>query len=110
VPGGADSPQAICIGEVVIDTGAHRVRIGHQPVDLTPTEFALLRVLAENPGRALTRPELIDRTLGYRYEGKERTVDSLVKNLRRKLDEACGAAQLIETVFGVGYRLSVGDS
>jgi two-component system alkaline phosphatase synthesis response regulator PhoP len=74
-------------------------------VHLTRTEFALLQALAEQPGHALTRQELVENTLGYNYEGLERTVDSHIKNLRRKLD-AGGAANLVETVFGVGYRLA----
>jgi two-component system alkaline phosphatase synthesis response regulator PhoP len=106
---GEPSPSKVLqCGEVIIDLDAHRVQVGDQPVQLTPTEFALLRALAEQPGRALTRLELIEKGLGYSYEGLERTVDSHVKNLRRKLDEVGGAAHLVETVFGVGYRLAVG--
>lgn len=101
-------PKVIQVGEVTIDLDAHQVEVAGQPVALTPTEFALLRALAEHPGRALTRLELIEEGLGYRYDGLERTVDSHVKNLRRKLDEAGEAAHLIETVFGVGYRLTTG--
>jgi two-component system alkaline phosphatase synthesis response regulator PhoP len=76
-------------------------------MQLTPTEFSLLRALAEQPGHALTRLEMIEKGLGYNYEGLERTVDSHVKNLRRKLEEADGASHMIETVFGVGYRLTM---
>ena len=78
-------------------------------VNLTPTEFGLLQALAEHPGHALTRLELIENGLGYSYEGLERTVDSHIKNLRRKLDDAAEASMLVETVFGVGYRLSAGE-
>jgi DNA-binding response OmpR family regulator len=87
----------------------HQVEFKGQPVHLTPTEFALLRVLADQQGRALTRLEMIEMSLGYNYEGLERTVDSHVKNLRRKLDEAGEAGHLVETVFGVGYRLAIGQ-
>jgi two-component system, OmpR family, alkaline phosphatase synthesis response regulator PhoP len=103
-------PKVIQVDGLVIDLGAHRVEVGGQPVQLTPTEFALLCALAEHPGHALTRQEMIEKGLGYSYEGLERTVDSHVKNLRRKLDEAGEAANLVETVFGVGYRLAVGGS
>jgi two-component system alkaline phosphatase synthesis response regulator PhoP len=102
-------PRVIQVGDVRLDLDAHLVEVGGQPVHLTPTEFALLRALAEHPGRALTRLELIEEALGYSYEGLERTVDSHVKNLRRKLDEAGEAGYLVETVFGVGYRLATGD-
>ena len=73
---------------------------------LTPTEFALLRALAEHPGHALTRLEMIEKGLGYSYEGLERTVDSHIKNLRRKLDEAGGAA--LPGRNGIRRRLPAG--
>jgi two-component system alkaline phosphatase synthesis response regulator PhoP len=109
VQGEATLSRVIQVGGLVIDVDAHRVEAEGQPVHLTPTEFALLRALAEHPGHALTRLELIEKGLGYSYEGLERTVDSHVKNLRRKLDEVGGAAHAIETVFGVGYRLISGE-
>jgi two-component system alkaline phosphatase synthesis response regulator PhoP len=106
VQGETAQPRLIQVGDILIDPDRHQVQVGSQPVHLTPTEFALLRALAEQPGHTLTRLEMIERGLGYNYEGLERTVDSHVKNLRRKLDEAGGAAHLVETVFGVGYRLT----
>ncbi len=106
VQGETAQPRLIQVGNVVIDPDRHQVQVGGQPVHLTPTEFALLRALAEQPGHTLTRLEMIERGLGYNYEGLERTVDSHVKNLRRKLEEAGEAAYLVETVFGVGYRLA----
>ncbi len=99
------SSRVLQIGDLFIDLDAHRVEMNHQPVHLTPTEFALLQALAEHPGHALTRLELIEKGLGYSYEGLERTVDSHIKNLRRKLSNAGAAEDLVETVFGVGYRL-----
>ena len=109
VRGEPNATKVIQIGGLVIDQVARRVEVGNRLVHLTPTEFALLRALAEQPGHALTRQEMIEKGLGYGYEGLERTVDSHIKNLRHKLDEADGAAHLIETVFGVGYRLAAGD-
>lgn len=101
-------PKVIQTGLLRIDVDRHEVEVNGQPVHLTPTEFSLLRTLAEHPGYALTRMELIEKGLGYSYEGLERTVDSHIKNLRRKLDQAGGSGlgtELVETVFGVGYRL-----
>ena len=98
------------IGDLTIDLDRHLVQVGGQPLKLTPTEFNLLRAMAEHPGHALTRLELIERGLGYRYEGLERTVDSHIKNLRRKLARAGIEKDLIETVFGVGYRLAVEET
>jgi two-component system alkaline phosphatase synthesis response regulator PhoP len=105
VHGEALAPRVIQVGPMTIDVDRHQVQVHDQGVSLTPTEFALLHALAKHPGHALTRLEMIEKGLGYNYEGLERTVDSHIKNLRRKLDEAGGAAYLVETVFGVGYRL-----
>ncbi|HSR33837.1 MAG TPA: response regulator transcription factor [Anaerolineae bacterium] len=99
-------PRVIQEGNLLMDLDARRVEVGGESVKLTPTEFGLLQALAEHPDHALTRLELIETGLGYSYEGLERTVDSHIKNLRRKLVEAGAADDLIETVFGVGYRLT----
>jgi two-component system alkaline phosphatase synthesis response regulator PhoP len=98
-------PRIVRAEGVMIDLDAHQVEVHGQPVSLTPTEFSLLRALAEFPGHALTRMELIEKGLGYSYEGLDRTMDSHIKNLRRKLHSAGASKDLIETVFGVGYRL-----
>ncbi|HEX9436410.1 MAG TPA: response regulator transcription factor [Candidatus Limnocylindria bacterium] len=91
-------------GALVIDIDRHEVSRRSKPVPLTPTEWGLLLALAEHPGRAFTRAELINRVQGYEYEGYERTVDAHVKNLRRKIEADPQAPRLIETVTGVGYR------
>jgi two-component system alkaline phosphatase synthesis response regulator PhoP len=109
VQGELSPPKVIRIQELMIDPDAHRVEVGGRAVPLTPTEFALLCALAEQPGHALTRQEMVENGLGHSYEGLERTVDSHVKNLRHKLEEAGKAAHLVKTVFGVGYRLVAGD-
>jgi two-component system alkaline phosphatase synthesis response regulator PhoP len=103
--GQSAAPRIIRAGQVMIDLDAHHVEVNEQPISLTPTEFNLLQALAEFPGHALTRLELIEKGLGYSYEGLDRTVDSHIKNLRRKLCSAGASADLVETVFGVGYRL-----
>ena len=103
----ATSTQRVLqIGELMMDIGRHEVHISGKPVDLTPTEFKLLQMLAENPGYAFTRSELIERGLGYEYEGIERTLDSHVKNLRKKIEPDPKKPVYIETVYGVGYRLT----
>jgi two-component system catabolic regulation response regulator CreB len=76
---------------------------------LTRVEFDLLASLLENPGRVYTRSELIDRVWGDGFAISDRTVDSHVKSLRRKVSEAGGVPSLIETVRGVGYRAGDGD-
>jgi len=108
--GGLAASNVIRAGGLLMDVDAHRVEVRGQEVHLTPSEFGLLQALAARPGHALTRSEMIEVGLGYSYEGVERTVDSHVRNLRRKLDEAGAPDDLIETVFGVGYRLAANET
>ena len=94
-------------GKLFIDEARREVLVDHTPVDLTPTEWNLLVALATTPGRVYSRFELINRTRGYEFEGYERTVDSHIKNLRRKIESDSGSPQIIETVLGAGYRLGL---
>ena len=89
-----------------MDLDRREVMVQGQPVDLTATEFNLLKTLLESPGYAFTRSELIEQALGYEYEGSERTLDSHMRNLRRKIEPANGEPVYIQTVYGVGYRLA----
>ncbi|HYH64102.1 MAG TPA: winged helix-turn-helix domain-containing protein, partial [Urbifossiella sp.] len=89
---------------VRIDRVRHRVSVGDEAVDLTPTEFKLLLCLLRQPGRAFNRHQLMDAAIGEGSIVLERTIDVHVKTLRQKLTKAGGAAELIETVRGVGYR------
>jgi DNA-binding response OmpR family regulator len=88
-----------------MDLGRREVMVSGQPVELTLTEFNLLKTLLENPGYAFTRSELIEQALGYEYEGSERTLDSHMRNLRRKIEPKRSEKCYIQTVYGVGYRL-----
>jgi DNA-binding response OmpR family regulator len=93
-------------GRLEIDTVQHLVRRDGEPIDLTPNEYKLLTTLARYPGRAYSRFELINRVQGYDFEGYERTIDVHVKNLRKKIESDPAHPRYIETVMGVGYRLS----
>jgi DNA-binding response OmpR family regulator len=105
-PGEALSQQRVLqLAGLLIDLDRHEVLLDGQPVELTPTEFDLLRTLMDNPGYAFTRMELIEQGLGYEYEGLERTLDSHIKNLRRKIEPDPKKPTYIQTVYGVGYRL-----
>ena len=92
-------------GNLLVDLDRHEAMVDGQPVEVTATEFNLLATLLENPGYAFTRQELIERGLGYEYEGLERTLDSHVKNLRRKIEPDPKKPVYIRTIYGVGYRL-----
>ncbi|HET7089898.1 MAG TPA: response regulator transcription factor [Anaerolineae bacterium] len=99
--------HVIQFGSILLDVDRHEVQIGGRPVELTVTEFNILRALMENPGHAFTRLELIEKGLGYTYEGMERTLDSHIKNLRKKIEPDPSSPTYIHTVFGVGYRMSL---
>jgi two-component system, OmpR family, alkaline phosphatase synthesis response regulator PhoP len=98
-------PQVLRAGGLVLDAGGHQATLDDRVLDLTPTEFDLLAVLLQNPGRAFTRLELLDRVQGDAYEGYERTIDAHIKNLRAKLGDDPRHPRYIQTVFGVGYKL-----
>jgi len=100
-------PHVIQFGSILLDVDRHEVQIDGRPVELTVTEFNILRALMENPGHAFTRLELIEKGLGYTYEGMERTLDSHIKNLRKKIEPDPSNPTYIHTVFGVGYRMSL---
>ncbi len=91
-------------GDLSIDVARHEARVQGKPVYLTRTEFNLLLTLAKARGKVLTREVLLDKVWGYTFEGYARTVDTHVRRLRKKLGPC---AQLIETVWGVGYRFRI---
>jgi len=94
-------------GELVIDEPRRAVQVRGAAADLTPTEWGVLVALATVPGRVYSRFELINRVRGYEFEGYERTIDSHVKNLRRKIEEDPGSPHIVQTVLGGGYRLGL---
>ena len=103
----SDAPAAFGDGALVIDEVRHDLIVRGEPVELTPTEWALLVALTGTPGRVFSRAELINRLRGYEFDGYERTVDSHVKNLRRKIELDPHEPVIVETVLGAGYRLGV---
>jgi len=94
-------------GTLVIDEPRRSVSVHGSAVDLTPTEFGILLALARVPGRVYSRFELINRVRGYEFDGYERTVDSHVKNLRRKIEKDPSKPEILQTVLGGGYRLGL---
>ncbi len=102
-----DAPASYAGGQLVIDETRRRVTAAGDAVELTPTEWGLLQALAAQPGRVCSRYELINRVRGYEFEGYERTIDSHVKNLRRKIEVDPATPVFVQTVTGVGYRLGV---
>ncbi|MDY0087605.1 MAG: response regulator transcription factor [Coriobacteriia bacterium] len=101
-----EEPQRdrLVFGELTIDVAGHKAFLGDEELDLTASEFKLLTTLARYPGRVYTRMELVEKVLGYDFEGYERTIDSHVKNLRAKIHDDPRTPTYIWTVHGVGYR------
>ena len=99
------SEDIISFSDIHMDINARTVTRQDVTLDLTRTEFDLLRVLLQNPLWVLTRSRLIEDAIGYSFEGFERTIDAHIRNLRRKLEPDPKNPTYITTVFGVGYRL-----
>jgi DNA-binding response OmpR family regulator len=94
-------------GTLIIDEPRRIATIRGAVVELTPTEWGILVALATVPGRVYSRFELINRVRGYDFEGYERTIDSHVKNLRRKIEADQANPEIVQTVLGGGYRLGI---
>jgi two-component system OmpR family response regulator len=95
----------IKLTDLSIDTEKRQVRRKDIVIDLTPNEFELLRVMSENPGRVFSRMQLLDQVQGDAYEGYERTIDSHIKNLRKKIEPDPEHPRYVITVYGVGYKM-----
>ena len=106
VDGGESVSETIRAGDVEIDVPKMRVTVGDRAVDLTPTEFEILKTLAASPGRIYTRSQLLDVLHGISFESYERAIDAHIKNLRRKLEPVPSTPQYVLTVYGVGYRFA----
>jgi two-component system alkaline phosphatase synthesis response regulator PhoP len=98
------APRTLKEGDIVLDPDKRQVTVRGRSVELTPTEFDLLAVLMETPGRVFSRMQVLDKVQGYAYEGYERTVDAHVKNLRQKIEEDPKQPRVILTVYGLGYK------
>jgi DNA-binding response OmpR family regulator len=96
----------LSVDDLAIDPERRTVTVAGRAVELTPTEFDLLTVLARHPGRVFSRMELLERVQGYAYEGYERTVDAHIKNIRQKIEEHPRKPRYILTIYGLGYKFS----
>lgn len=96
--------KIIKIDKITIDLESYEVTKDNQVVDLTHKEFLLLKILAENRGKVLSRNVLLDMVWGYDYFGETRTVDVHIRNLRKKIEDDDKNPKYIETVRGVGYK------
>ena len=99
-------PKAVLkVADLTIDLDKRDVRRHGESIELTPMEFDLLASLAQNPGRVFSRMQLLDKVQGVAYEGYERTIDSHIKNLRKKIEPDSSQPRYVITVHGVGYKV-----
>ena len=97
---------ALVSGSISLDDETHQVMIDKQVLNLTPNEFGLLKIMMTQPNRVFSRSELINRVQGYDFEGYDRTIDTHIKNLRKKIGERLPDQEIIRTVYGVGYKFN----
>lgn len=102
----ASTPHVLVHGGLKLDLDQRALTIDLNPVELTRTEFNLLEAFLTNPGFTLTRDDLLEKSMGYAYEGLGRALDTHIRNLRRKIEPDPDNPTYIQTVYGVGYRLT----
>ena len=100
------APHVLANGALRLDLDQRTLTVDSVPVELTRTEFNLLEALLSNPGYTLTRDELLEKAVGYAYEGLGRALDTHIRNLRRKIEPNPDNPTYIQTMYGVGYRLT----
>ena len=105
---GERGPTEIKHGELTVNFDKYEASLAGRPLNLTPAEFKLLGVLAKEPGRVFSRGQLIEKALGYDFDGFDRTIDVHILNLRRKLKSGIKRSISIKTVYGAGYKLVTG--
>jgi two-component system alkaline phosphatase synthesis response regulator PhoP len=104
---GQRAPASVLqVGGLHLNLERRELHVDGNPVELTPTEFNLLHTLLESPGHTFTREELLEKALGYAYEGMGRTLDTHIKNLRQKTERDPKNPEYIQTVYSIGYRLA----
>jgi two-component system alkaline phosphatase synthesis response regulator PhoP len=104
VTGEVGPATTLRVGDVELDTASLEATVAGEPVDLTPTEFQLLATLVRQPGRIFSREQLLEALHGLAFEGYDRSIDSHIKNLRRKIEPNPRQPCYLQTVYGVGYR------
>lgn len=97
--------KRLVVGDLALDEPRHQVLVDGRELKLTPCEFQLLKVLATHPNRVFSRAELLNSVQGYDFEGYERTIDTHIKNLRKKIASLSPGRELVSTVYGLGYKL-----
>jgi two-component system, OmpR family, alkaline phosphatase synthesis response regulator PhoP len=102
-------PEEVRFGNLTINFPKHEAYIDARSLNLTPVEFKLLGVFVREPNRVFSRTQLIEKVLGYDFDGFDRTIDVHILNLRRKLEPDAGHPRYIKTVYGSGYKFTGGS-
>jgi len=103
---GERGPEQIKHGALTVDFLKHDASLAGRPLNLTTVEFKLLGILVKEPGRVFSRAKLIEKALGYDFEGFDRTIDVHILNLRQKLEPDPKHPKYIKTVYGAGYKIA----
>ena len=98
--------KKLVVGEIELNKNTHQVYIVGQILKLTPSEFTLLRILLQSPNKVFSRQNLLEQARDYNFDGYERTIDSHIKNLRKKIMVILPDKEVISTIYAVGYKLN----
>jgi two-component system response regulator BaeR len=99
--------EKLIAGPIILRPASHKASINNTDLHLTPNEFELLKVLMAQPDRVFTRSDLVSKIQGYDFDGYDRTIDSHIKNLRKKIDKFLKGQMVIRTVYGIGYTFNM---
>ncbi len=102
-------PEELKFGKLTINFLKHEAYLNSKSINLTPVEFKLLGVMIRDPNRVFSRGQLIEKVLGYDFEGFDRTIDVHILNLRRKLEPDASHPVYIKTIYGSGYKFTGGS-
>jgi two-component system, OmpR family, alkaline phosphatase synthesis response regulator PhoP len=101
-------PEELKINKLSVNFVRHEASVEEKPLKLTPVEFKLLGVFVREPNRVFSRAQLVEKVLGYDFDGFDRTIDVHILNLRRKIEPEASQTQYIKTVYGSGYKFTGG--
>jgi two-component system, OmpR family, response regulator BaeR len=101
--------QDIRLGPIHLNLDTRVTQIQNKNLDLTPSEFGILAIMAQYPSKVFSRNELLNKVLGNEFEGYDRTIDTHIKNLRKKINDAMPGQEIISSIYGVGYKLNITD-
>ena len=101
----AENDEILVVGALSLDAAKRLLFVGERQVELTPSEFEVLHLMMRSPGRVFSREQLLEASQGMAYEGYERTIDTHVKNLRKKIETTPRHPEYLLTVHGVGYKM-----